>query len=388
MKLGSLRMVNSAAITLTFLMVLSALQLDFSTRAQAVFGGKSDVGDTRVVALVAPQDNPREACGAAVITNQILVTAAHCLGNVNGVFKQEIFTPKNLWAAQPGVDLNSDNVGARIQVLRAILTAGYNNAWDPKNGITVSQKDDIAFLFLAKPIIGLFKVPIASATDVAQIKRQRMVITHIGYGNQSKNSMDGKPYLVKLQAYQKGASRYKTVALENFTAATQETGANALCPGDSGSPWYATVGGIEKIVAVTISASGCLGVGSGKSGTMGTLIYPYMHLVDSQWSKFQPQIKNLLAASRMNSIDFSLPLIQRVGQCDAYVSAWLQILKNGRWVNFKPAQGWSRVKTCPPSNPYQPWVHAKIPDGTQIRWHMYSPGNWSLYGKASTYTRY
>jgi len=370
-------------------LMLVAIQICTSLPAHAIFGGDSALGDSRIVALVSPRDNPRAACSAGLITNQIVVTAAHCLGNVGKTYVQQEYSPSDLWVAPPGVDLNVLDRNLNVQVLRVIISPGYNNTWDPERGISISQKDDIAFLFLASPLVSSYTIPIATASDVENIKKKRSMITHLGYGNEDVNSADGKPYSVSLQAYATGASRYKTIAVENKTIATQEIGTAALCPGDSGSPWYTTINGVEKIVAITVSASGCRGAGSGAGGTMGTLIYPYMPMIQPEWAKFQTDLPGLLAtaqATGASAVDYSLPLIQRSGGCDAYVQATLQTFKNNKWKDFMPAQGWARVATCPASNPYQPWIRANLPDGTQIRWHIYSLGNWDFFTKPYAYT--
>ena len=380
-KKGTLRLI-------AFSLILG-LNIFSLSQVQAIFGGDSALGDPRIVALVSPRDNPRAACSAGLITNQIVVTAAHCLGNVGKTYLQQEYSPSDLWVAPPGVDLNVLDRNLNVQVLRVIISPGYNNTWDPDRSISISEKDDIAFLFLASPLVSSYTIPIAAASDVENIKKKRSMITHLGYGNEDVNSADGKPYSVSLRAYATSASRYKTIALENRTIATQEIGTAALCPGDSGGPWYTTINGVEKIVAITVSASGCRGAGSGSGGTMGTLIYPYMPMIQPEWAKFKTDLPGLLAtaqATGASAVDYSLPLIQRTGGCDAYVQATLQTFKNNKWKDFMPAQGWARAANCPATNPYQPWIRANLPDGTQIRWHIYSLGNWDFFTKPYAYT--
>ena len=198
------------------------------------------------------------------------------------------------------------------------------------------------------------------------------------------STVGGKPYLVQLNAYQQGVSRYGAhPAKDEFTITSQETGDKALCGGDSGSPWYANVSGVEKIVAVTVGASGCKGPGSGKNGTLGTVIYPYLYLLENHWSEY---LKDLPDLQKNNpGIDLSLPLIQRSGGCDAYVNAVLQISKDNVWTDFLKAQGWQKAVGCPATNPYQPWVRANIPTGTIIRWHIFATGQWDFYTDPISY---
>jgi hypothetical protein len=356
----------------------------FTYRAEAIFNGQLDIGDQRVLSLVKGEDNVRSACSASLISPQVVVSAAHCLGNPGFKYSSEIYEPKDLWVALPGSDLNTDDTTKRVRVLRALLTNGYDNTWDPDHGNVITQKDDIAFYLLEKPLVGKYEIPIATSDDVTLIKSNRLQITHIGYGLQSPDGADGKPYLVKLKSFTDGSSHYgKHPAKEANTVASEETGDQALCGGDSGSPWYATINNVEKLVAVTVSASGCRGAGSGLGGTMGTVIDPYLYLLEAHWNEYLKDLPDLLKANP--GIDYELPLIQRSGGCDARVDATLQILKSGTWTDFMAAQGWAKVLTCPATNPYQPWVRANVTTGTQIRWNIYAKGNWSVFTDPITY---
>lgn len=353
--------------------------------ASGIYNGDLAVGDNRVVALIKGIDGVRPSCSASLINPQIVVSAAHCLGGNGTKYTSEVFDPKDLWVALPGSDLNLDDTTKRVRVMRVLLTNGYDSTWNPEKGIIITQKDDIAFYLLEKPLVENYSIEIASELEVAEIKNNRLLITHIGYGLQDLNSVDGKPYLVQLRAFTNGSSRYGNhPASESKTIASEETGVKALCGGDSGSPWYANIGGIEKLVAVTVSASGCQGIDSGRGGTMGTVISPYSYLISSHWQKFLKDLPNL---KKVNSgIDPTLPKIQRSGGCDAYVDATLQVFKDGVWADLMPAQGWEKVATCTSTHPYQPWVRADLPTGTQIRWNIYSNGNWSVFTDPVTYT--
>ena len=312
-----------------------------------------------------------------MITPQIVVAAAHCLGNPDHTYTNEIYTPDNLFVSKPGANIDMESPDDPIKVMRVVLTSGYNNSFHPEAGNFITQKDDIAFYFLQRPLLDKYSIPIATLGDVSAIKTNRLMITHIGYGLHGVDLHDGIPRIVQLQAYPQGSSRYgNNPARDDFTITSQETGDKALCPGDSGSPWYATVNGVEKLVAVTVSASGCR-VGSNQTGgTMGTLIYPYLDLVDRHWEEFLKELPSLIA-SDPSIVDMSLPYIERDGGCDALVNAWLQIQNiDGTWSDFRKAQGWRKVPTsCPDSNPYHPWVRATVPNGSNIRWKIVALDN-------------
>ncbi len=250
------------------------------SNASAIKGGQLAVGDPRVVALIVGQTNNRASCSGALLTSRIVVSAAHCLGNDGMTYSSEIYTPSNLWVAQPGVDLNLDDVNKRVKVVQVVLTSGYSNVQIMESKIHTNQKDDIAFFFLSGPLIENQTVPIATEQDIQQIKSQQLTFTHLGYGLQDKNLMDGKPYTMQLKSFSKGASRFtNSPASEQKTVSSQDLDNKTICPGDSGGPWYAEIGGVQKIVAVTYGSRGCKD--DPTSGTLGTAIAPYLTLLNS-----------------------------------------------------------------------------------------------------------
>ena len=94
------------------------------TPARAVLGGALDIGDSRVVSIVRPQESPRNGCTGSLIAPQIVVSAAHCLVANGVVIPGETYIPTDLWVAQPGVDLNVDDVNTRVRIMEAVVTAG------------------------------------------------------------------------------------------------------------------------------------------------------------------------------------------------------------------------------------------------------------------------
>ncbi|MEI7550259.1 MAG: hypothetical protein WCJ91_07255 [Actinomycetes bacterium] len=70
--------------------------------------------------------------------------------------------------------------------------------------------------------------------------------------------------------------------------------------------------------------------------------------------------------------------IQRTG-CDSNgASADLQQYLNGVWVDVAPAKGRTATAGCN-GNSGEPWIIVSLPVGTQVRWHIWAAGAWSLY---------
>ena len=117
------------------------------------------------------------------------------------------------------------------------------------------------------------------------------------YGKQSESLTDGKPYSVKLKVRARTYQYELTSKVEEAKSIiTDETGEKALCAGDSGGPWYTEIAGQTKLVAVTVGASGCNGIGSGRGGTFGTLIWPFLEYLNTKWKEFLQEENELKAA--------------------------------------------------------------------------------------------
>lgn len=278
-------------------------QINNSDFSNAIEGGQEVLGTQFVLPLMIdlgngkdafgnPTNKPSFQCSASLITSQIILTAAHCVARPNTSDGSLTVPTSNFKLLNPGVDFNSSTNS--ISVDKVVFTAGYANYWRPDSGDTRTQKDDIAFLFLSKPIspaLTNYKIEIANELDVSLIKQSGKIIKHYGYGYQQKGLISGKPHFTELVANQLGSARYPSSAAENSkTISTNETGFKAICPGDSGSPWYAEIDGKLKLVANTVGGSGC-GNGSA-NGTIGTLVYPYLDLMNKEWSIFQTSLQS------------------------------------------------------------------------------------------------
>jgi hypothetical protein len=287
-----MRVIRLLAASILFLAVLTPL----SPIAIALEGGSEVLGSTRVLALMKTNDisNGKDAfgnsaipqfqCSASLLTPRIVVTAAHCVVKNNSEDGSLSAPIQNFRVTETGVNFSSS--GKLFKVSKAILVSGYANVWNPSASDVRTQKDDIAFLFLDEALILNYAIDVANQTEVRNLKQSGGMIQHYGYGLQSVGKHDGKPYSILLQTNPLGSARYGRHPADNDkTITTNETGDKAICPGDSGSPWYSEISGKLKLVAVTVGGSGC-GEGS-KNGVLGTLIFPYLSLALTEWDKFE-----------------------------------------------------------------------------------------------------
>lgn len=268
----------------TALAIAAVLAIAPTAPVSAIQGGEVAVGDVRIAALLLNQISVSPACSVTYVTSWVVATAAHCVTAKNNPDGPLAYPASNYWVSGPGEDLGARNFESRIRVSEIFRTPGYVNIWKPESGDVRTQKDDIAFLVLENPSKIIFQRQVATVDEVVELKRTSGLITHIGYGMQTASQLDGKPYRTSLFAHYLGSARYSNnPALETHTLTTNETGARALCPGDSGSPWYSTIGNVEKLVAVTVGGSGC--GGSGVNGALGTVVGQYTGLLNSALAK-------------------------------------------------------------------------------------------------------
>jgi len=294
--------VSSLTRLTTYSLVLSLVGVSVINPAFAIEGGESAIGAPQVASLLESQFSSRPACSAAFVNSWIAITAAHCvtvLNSESGELKDHDY-----WVSGPGEDVSLANTRFRTRVSKIFRTEGYVNVWNSQINDTRTQRDDIAFLVLENEVFGIRPVPFASTSDVENLKRGRGLIRHFGYGMQTPQQQDGKPYAVELTANPLGSSRYgNSSALDSHTITSDETGQKAICGGDSGSPWYSMIDGVEKLVAVTVGGSGCRG-GPGTNGALGTIAAHYGSLfnkANSLASKLKPasDLKNQKNAKKV-----------------------------------------------------------------------------------------
>jgi hypothetical protein len=354
--------------------------------SQAVYGGEEVVGSERVVVILDSKETRNGGCSGALITSQIVLTAAHCLGKPGkhpGVIKNNHW---GYWVSRPGVDFKIDDISTRVQSAYVVITDDYTNSFDPKSNDYATTIHDIAFIFLKEPIEISSYPTVASQAQVKQLKAERALITHYGYGLSDKGLQTGKPKKIDLKIRPRERSyEINSVVPEDFSIITDETGVGALCGGDSGGPWYAQLDGKLLIVADTVGASGCGGPGSGLGGTFGTLVHQYESLLWKKWEYFLANKSEILKweSSALIASELRLKTLKNTGQyyqeetsCHSNgIIAVLQSRKSGDWQDVASAEGWVKFSdSCS-----QPWTAYRAQKGEILRWRLASAGAWEVF---------
>jgi len=334
----------SAAVSLS--LVLSAV---FSPSANSVYKGEAVVGEVKVLTLGAFEGSRSQWCSMSMLTERIIVTAGHCLAADATSGGKLRFDVEQLWVTQPGADMASDDLSTRVKVSKIVLIPGYENYWEPAKGDRRTQRDDIAFMFLDAPLKVGYTIPIANAVEVSQLKNSGALITHFGYGLQEQNKVDQKPYKLSLRVLP-NSDQYLDA---NKTIFTQEDG-RALCPGDSGGPWYADFNGVTKTREQAAAAK----------------------------VKAEQDLKWSIETAKKDGT-----YIQDSSGCHSRgVQATLQLQSANGWLNLKPADGWAEALGCSPTHPVQPWNIIETQSPLELRWRIWVPGSWEAFTKPFIYS--
>lgn len=379
-----------------FFFFSSIVAITLFTPAEALYDGTSALGSKLVLTIATTKETRNPFCTAAMLTERIVVTAAHCVAKDQGEYPDLRFKTNEIYVTQPGVNVNTDDIETRVKILKVVYKPGYQNIWKPEIGDESTQRDDIAFIFLEKALIENYAIKIATFDEVEEFVKAGRDVIHYGYGLQKVNVQDGGPYTLKLKAMAGYPTKTDLNSKKRFNTSTamfsKEDG-RALCPGDSGGPWYGEIGGEIKILAVTVAASGCRSQPPYTGNTLGTLIHPYLEFMNQEWINFLAEEATLRAEMYQTNNRFEIAkkngnLIVSTGCHASGISAELQIKSANNWKVISPSYGMvASDKSCPSTNPATPWTVADIPDNSLVRWRYWSPGSRDFFGEPFIYNK-
>jgi hypothetical protein len=226
-------------------------------------------------------------CSMAMITDQIVVTAAHCVAKNKTDDGSLWHLLEKLYVTQPGVDVRSDDVRTRVKVGKVFFPVRYEAFFDSSIGDLRGAQNDIAFLFLEKALVSGYSIPVATRQEFESIQTSGFAVEHFGYGLQNQNGADGKPYSIT------SLTRARKYGFENDPTQliSGDYGFPSVCSGDSGGPVYGTFSGVYKLIAVVNGGGGCFPNLGPTSGAYSRAIFSYLDSALNDWKKFEIQLK-------------------------------------------------------------------------------------------------
>lgn len=346
--------------------------------ATAVYDGRPATGSPLVLTLLTNKSIRTSFCSMSLLTERIVVTAAHCVIQDQGVAPNLRWDLSDIYVSQPGADVTKDDLNTRVRVLKVVTRDSFINTWKPEISDYRTQIDDIAFLFLEKPLVKGYKIEIANELEINTAISQGDVVTHFGYGLQAPGLQNHAPWTTQLPLI-----NVTPAHLDKSKVMYTREWPSALCPGDSGGPWYIQVNGVTKIAAVLVAASGCRGNLPYNGGALGTRIYPYMEMAQSKWEEFIAEEKSFLAAKEeaAKTLEEARQLAITNGNyitpggCHAPgIQAEVQSLsKDGTWQFHAATRGWiPSSSSCPQTHSVQPWAVVSAENGTKLRWRFFA----------------
>jgi len=250
-------------------------------------GGKLAIGTNRVLTLAIGVDARTPWCGLAMITDKLVVTAAHCVAE-NKTDDGRLWHPlEKLYVTQPGVDVRLDDLTTRVKVLKVFFPVKYEAFFDSSIGDLRGAQNDIAFLFLEKPLVPGYSIPVATQQEFESIQTSGFAVDHFGYGMQNQYGADGKPYSLT------SLTRVRKYSWENDPTQliSGDYGFPSVCGGDSGSPVYGTFNGIYKLIAVVNGGGGCMPNLGPTSGAYSRPVFSYLDSALKEWNQFESELK-------------------------------------------------------------------------------------------------
>lgn len=233
--------------------------------SSAIYAGTNATGSSHVVKVVSPNGS----CSGALISPQIVATAAHCVVR-SGV----AVLPENLKIYSPGADTN----------ISSSYSTGYAVFYPSNflNNTSNTEPNDAAFVVLNQKIENSKPLVLANYNMLQTIISSGNPIYIFGYGATVRNGFSSNiPYYFRA----KPTTQARVFGFQGFER-TYTSYINdhegATCPGDSGGPGISEYKGVNYLVSINSGSIGpCASDPSrGSWKSIATISGEYQYLLD------------------------------------------------------------------------------------------------------------
>lgn len=259
------------SILLSLLLVTSVAH---PLSASAIENGKDASGNSHVVKVITLVSKGKvRSCSGGVLSEYVVVTAAHCLDDESGVLSKEI------WVLPPGTSSKRDSSGAYIQESTWISVDSTQITLTYQNSSEKVEDDDLAFLVLSRPVKLDVKTVIPSEDETTKLRNSNASLRLYGYGYTSDAgaSVESPSYFTARFDSQAAV----TVKNSGYATATDATS----CQGDSGGPVLSVTPTTVTVVGVITGGPTSIRCGKkqsdGKYYTLFTFLSRYANLAFS-----------------------------------------------------------------------------------------------------------